>query len=268
MLWGYIAIISYLLTTAWLGMTIARTDGGHKLSWNTGIPALLTAALVFHGFALYQLAMTSEGISLGFYSALSLISWIVVLLVFVVSILKPADNLALVFLPAAAIALLLQLLMPHTYILPDDLGLGLRMHILLSVTAYSMLTIAAVQALLLAFQERQLRNKHPARSIRLLPPMQSMENLLVQLLAIGFFLLSLSLSTGLVFVNDIFAQHLSHKVVFSILAWLIFALVLWGRWIWGWRGRKLIRWTLGGFGLLLLAYFGSKFVLELVLQKV
>ena len=70
------------------------------------------------------------------------------------------------------------------------------------------------------------------------------------------------------FVEDILHQHLSHKIVFSILAWLMFALVLFGRWAWGWRGKVLIRWTLGGFALLILAYFGSKLVLELILQRV
>ncbi len=268
MLWGYIAIIVYLITSIWIGISIFNLNESPFLTRKIPTLGLGACALLLHAFALYQNIMTSDGISLGFYSALSLISWVVALLVVLVSTVKPTENLTLIFLPAAALALLLDLLMPNTYILPTHLSIGLRLHILLSVIAYSLLTIAAVQSVILAFQEKQLHNKHPTRSMRLLPPMQTMEDLLVQLLAIGFFLLSLSLSSGLMFLHDIADQHLSHKVVFSILAWMIFALVLWGRWAWGWRGKKLIRWTQGGFILLILAYFGSKLVLELILQKV
>ena len=83
----------------------------------------------------------------------------------------------------------------------------------------------------------------------------------------GFALLSAGLLTGIFFLEDIFAQHLVHKTVLSIVAWLVFGILLWGRWRFGWRGRTAIRWTLSGFVVLLLAYFGSKFVLELILQR-
>jgi ABC-type uncharacterized transport system permease subunit len=265
LLWGYIAIISYLIASIWIGVSIFKLNESPFLTRKLPTLGLGACALVLHALALYQNTLTDDGINLGFYNALSLISWVVALLVILVSTVKPTDNLALIFLPAAAMALLLELLMPNTYFLPESLSTGLRLHILLSITAYSLLTIAAVQAIIFAIQERQLRNKHPTKSMRLLPPMQSMEDLLIQMLAIGFFLLSLSLSSGLMFVSDIFNQHLSHKVVFSFMAWLIFGLVLWGRWAWGWRGRKLIRWTLGGFSLLILAYLGSKLVYEFIL---
>ncbi|MFT5133045.1 MAG: ABC-type uncharacterized transport system permease subunit [Gammaproteobacteria bacterium] len=268
MLWAYIAIISYLITTIWIGVSIFKPNESPFLNRKLAPLGLGACALLLHALVLYQSAVTPEGINLGFYNALSLISWVIALMVVLVSTIKPTDNLAFIFLPAAALALLLDLLMPNTYVLAEHLSAGLRLHILLSVTAYSLLTIAAVQAIILAIQEKQLHNKTPKGSMRFLPPMQTMEELLVQLLSIGFFLLSLSLSSGLMFVHDIFDQHLSHKVVLSILAWLIFGLVLWGRWAWGWRGKKLVRWTLGGFSILLLAYFGSKLVLELILNKV
>lgn len=268
MLWGYLAILFYLITTLWVGISIFKLNENPFISQKIPSFTLVFIALLLHALVLYQNSFADSGINLGFYNALSLISWIVATLVLLVSTLKPTDNLIFIFLPAAALALVLELLMPDSYILPDTLSIGLRVHILLSISAYSLLTIAAVQALVLAFQEKQLHNKHPVRSIRFLPPLQIMEDLLVQVLAIGFFLLSLSVSSGLMFVHDILSQHLSHKVVFSILAWFIFGIVLWGRWARGWRGKTLIRWTLGGFSLLVLAYFGTKFVLELVLQKV
>jgi ABC-type uncharacterized transport system permease subunit len=124
-----------------------------------------------------------------------------------------------------------------------------------------------LQALLLAIQEAHLRNRQPGGIIRSLPPLQTMESLMFQMIGVGFALLTLALVTGILFLQDIFAQHLVHKTVLSIMAWCVFALLLWGRWRFGWRGRVAIRWTVGGFIFLMLAYFGSKLVLELILNR-
>ncbi|MFQ5661224.1 MAG: inner membrane protein YpjD [Gammaproteobacteria bacterium] len=262
-----IAIFLYLLAAGWLGYRVFKLHLNSR-GLKTQLVAVGSAALLLHALVLYQSIMTATGFNLGFYNALSLMSWVVALFVVFVALIKPVENLAVVFLPAAALALTLELFFPSEHILPDSYTLGLRLHILLSITAYSLLAIAALQSITLAIQEHQLRHKHPVRAMRILPPMQTMEELLIQILAIGFFLLSLSLVTGLMFVHDFFAQHLIHKTVLSILAWLIFGMMLWGKWAKGWRGRKLIYWTLGGFLTLMLAYFGSKMVLELILHRV
>ena len=260
-------ILLYLLTASWLGIRIFRlrlTTG----ALNHSIAALAALALSGHALILYREILVQAGFNLGFYHALSLMSWVVALLVILAVLFRPTSNLVVIFFPIAALTLLLEMALPSTSIISGGATAGLKMHILLSVTAYGLLAIGAAQSLVLAFQETQLRKKRPVKVMNVLPPMQTLEELLVQTLAIGFFLLSLSLATGLMFMYDMLGQHLSHKVVLSILAWLIFAVVLWGRWSRGWRGRKLIHWTLGGFGSLLLAYFGSKFVLELILQQV
>src|SRR3546814_14044176 len=83
-----------------------------------------------------------------------------------------------------------------------------------------------------------------------------MDRLLVQLIGIGFVLLSLTLISGLWFIHDWLAQHLAHKTILSITAWLIFGTLLWGRVRHGWRGRVAIRWALAGYAMLILAYFG------------
>lgn len=262
-----ITISLYLLTTLWLGYRLFGlkiADGMHKLHLLPGCGI----ALILHAIVIYQNIMTPDGINLGFYNAFSLMSWAVVLLVCLTVIFKPVENLALFFLPAAALSLGLSQMFPMTRIISDSYALGLQMHILLSITAFSLFVMAALQAIILSIQEKQLRNKHPVRIMQILPPLQIMEELLVQLVAIGSFLLSLSLATGLMFVHDLFAQHLMHKTVLSIFGWLIFAILLWGRWTRGWRGKMLVRWTLGGFISLLLAYFGTKFVLELILKRV
>jgi ABC-type uncharacterized transport system permease subunit len=136
-----------------------------------------------------------------------------------------------------------------------------------SILAYSLLSIAAVHAVLLAIQDKHLRNKRPGGFIRALPPLQTMESLLFQMIALGLFLLSLSLISGAIYIDDMFSQHIVHKTILSIIAWVVFATLLWGRWRFGWRGAVAIRWTLSGFFVLLLAYIGTKGVLEFVFHR-
>jgi ABC-type uncharacterized transport system permease subunit len=261
------AIILYLIATVWLGYRFFTTLNS-TISRDPRLILLCIPALLLHAVILYQSIYTDMGMNMGFYNALSLVSWVVTFFVILTTIVKPTINLAIIILPVTALVLLLELIMPGVRIVSDNTSIGLEAHIILSISAYSFLTIAALQAIILSFQEKQLRTKHPVKIIRFFPPMQSMEELLVQLLWAGFFLLSLGLATGMMFVHDLFDQHLSHKTVLTILAWLFFALVLFGRWSWGWRGKYLIRYTLWGFALLMLGYFGSKLVYELILQRV
>ena len=262
-----VAILLYLVTAGLISYRIFRLNIAAE-GMKVQITILGGIALVAHALVLYHSIISTAGLNLGFYNALSLVSWLIAVFVLSLAVIKPIENLAIVFLPAAAIALCLALAFHIDFVVSDPSVIGLRIHILLSIAAYSFLAIAATQSILLAIQEYQLRNKRPVSAMRILPPMQTMEELLVQMLAIGFFLLSMSLASGLMFVHDFFAQHLVHKTVLSILAWLIFGLVLVGRWAWGWRGMKLIRWNLGGFFFLMLAYFGTKMVLELILHRV
>ncbi len=260
-------ILLYLLTAGWLGNRIFRLRLTTE-AFNHSIAALAGLALSGHGLVLYQEILVETGFNLGFFHALSLVCWVIAVLAVLIGLYRAMSNLVVIFFPVAALALALQSVVPSASIIPGGAAAGLKMHIILSVAAYSLLTIGALQSLLLAFEETRLRNRQPVQIMNILPPMQVLEELLVQTLTIGFFLLSLSLVTGLVFMHDMLGQQLSHKVVLSIIAWIIFAVVLWGRWARGWRGRKLIHWTLGGFASLLLAYFGSKLVLELILRQV
>ncbi|MBI4005104.1 MAG: cytochrome c biogenesis protein CcsA, partial [Gammaproteobacteria bacterium] len=232
-----VAIIFYLLATVRLGSSLFYTDDGTKRPHKSQFLVLGFIALLLHSLVLYQNINIIGGLNLGFYNALSLMSWGVSLMVLLAALTKPLENLAIVIFPLTALALLLEIIFQSSRILPDTAPMGLRLHVLLSICAYSLLTIAALQAALLALQDRQISTKRPA-NIMQLPPMQIMEDLLIQIIAIGFFMLSLSLATGLMFLHDIFAQHLAHKAVFSILAWIIFGILLWGRWTQGWRGKK------------------------------
>ncbi len=225
------------------------------------------AAIVLHGWLVYDGLVVSEGLSLSFFNMLSLTLWMVAALVVLSAFGQPVENLGIAVQPLAGLGLLAQVVAPEGGALVEPVSTGLEVHILLSVLSYSLLAIAALQALLLAVQDRHLRNRHPGGFIRALPPLETMETLLFRLIATGFLLLTLSLLSGMVYVEDLFAQHLVHKTVLSIAAWAVFAVLLWGRWRSGWRGRTAIRWTLGGFAVLAIAYFGSKLVLELVLGR-
>jgi len=225
-------------------------------------------AICLHGVILFQDVVTSFGLNLSIFSAASLIAWMMALLLLVATLYKPLENLVVVLLPLAAIALGLERIFPGHRILALDAPLGLRFHVVLSIVAYSLLTIAALQAIMLAIADKRLHDKRPSIIIDLLPPLQTMEELMFQLIGLGFFILTLGLVSGFMFVEDLLAQHLAHKTILSVGAWLVFAILLWGRRTHGWRGRVAVRYTLSGFIVLMLAFFGSKFVLELILNRV
>ena len=149
----------------------------------------------------------------------------------------------------------------------SDYGWQIQLHAAFSVFAFAVLSIAAAQALMLALQEHALKAHRFGGPSIVLPAPRTMESMLFQLIGVGFGLLTLALLTGVLFVENLMAQHLVHKTVLSGLSWLVFGTLLWGRWRYGWRGRTAIRMTLSGMAVLLLAYFGSKLVLEILLSR-
>ena len=231
------------------------------------ILAISSVATLLHISVLYQSIVTSQGLLLDLFNMFSLVSALMMAMLLLTMLRRPVENLTIVLLPVAIIALGLRLFTEAKSSALIQHSSELQLHILLSVVAFSLLSIAAIQAILLAIQERHLRNHRPSGFIRALPPMESMETLLFQVIYIGFVMLTLALFNGLLTLQDMFAQHLVHKTILSLSAWLVFAILVWGRWHYGWRGRTAIRWTLSGLITLLMAYFGSKIVLELILQR-
>lgn len=209
-----------------------------------------------------------DGFNFSFFNAAGLVALFIVLILLIGSTDKPVEKLGIAIFPLAAILLALELIFPEKTHRLLATNWQMSLHILSSILAFSLLNIAALQALLLALQDQQLRSHHPKRLILALPPLQAMETLLFQMIGTGLFFLTVSLFSGFIFIEDLFAQHLVHKTVLSMVAWIIFSGLLVGRVRYGWRGHTAIKWTLIGFVLLLLAYFGSKLVLELILKKV
>jgi len=225
---------------------------------------LATIALLLHAYAVYAQTGLPHALSMPFFTALAVTALGIVLLQLALCLTQPADYLGLAIYPLAAIALLASQVSEGQ---PSTLDHAIQIHVLLSVLAYALLALAAVQAVLVAVQRHFLSRHKPGGFMHALPPFETTESLLFALLAAGFGLLTLSLASGFFYLEDMFAQHLVHKTVLSCLAWGIFGILLFGRWRFGWRGRRALQWTITGFIVLILAYFGSKLVLELILHR-
>jgi ABC-type uncharacterized transport system permease subunit len=228
-----------------------------------------SVALALHGVLLYRALLLPEGLNLGLTNALSAILWLTVLIYWGTHLRHDLHRLQAFVLPPAALCVLLQGALPEHHVLTYADSPLFRLHLVIAFTAYSLFTFAALHALLMLAAERTLHRKPSLIRLPDFPPLIGMEALLFRIITIGFVLLTLTLVSGVVFSEQLFQQafRFTHKTVFSFAAWLIFGGLLAGRWKYGWRGRTAVRWTLSGFGLLLLAYVGSKFVLEFILKR-
>ncbi|USD20352.1 cytochrome c biogenesis protein CcsA [Microbulbifer variabilis] len=257
------AIALYIATTIVAARALARAQQPDRKL----LLGLLAGALATHAISLAQTLFSSAGYRFDLLAMLSLITWVVNLLLLILAVNRPLTLLILIFAPLGALT---ELTASHTWggVTPhQQLSSGIAIHALLSISAYSLLTLATLQAIYLYYLNQQLHNHRPVGAMRLLPPLQSMESLLFGLIAFGQLLLTASLITGFIFVGNLFEQGPLHKTVLSLLAWVLYSILLWGHWQWGWRGNTAVRWTLCAFAALMLAYFGSKLVIEVILQR-
>lgn len=259
-----IAMGFYALSVSGLYLSIQ----GHSRAWRLASIALCIAGVLAHGIAQSGHWLRLDALDASLLNVLSLCALTTVLLL-CGSVLSrnPLYDASLVALPMTMAVLALEWMLPARSLIPGNPSSGTTLHILSSVMAFGVFSIAGVYALFVAVIDHFLRHHHLNPFVRALPPLETLERLLFQLITIGFVLLTASLVSGLVFVDDLFSQHLAHKTVLSLMAWMIFGLLLWGRWRYGWRGRNAVRLTLAGIVLLVLAYFGSKFVLESILGR-
>lgn len=237
------------------------------LSWNFK-PAqrwVALAAILLHTVALSDQLVHSGALRIGVNEALSLFSWQSAVLLWVFCWRAPVEVQGIGVYPVAGAAAVWAAWAPSPVSNVSLLDWQVSAHVLLSLLSAGLLTLAAAHAVALAVQDRLLHRHAISPASGRFPPLQTMEQILFQLIGVGFVLLSLTLLSGLWFVHDWLAQHLANKTILSITAWLIFGILLWGRWRHGWRGRTAIRWALTGYAVLILAYFGSKLLLEQVL---
>ena len=175
------------------------------------------------------------------------------------------QGLAVILLALTAICCLGLLSTDSSFSLNKN-GWALYLHLILSLCSYACLSVAALLTVIEPWQSSQLRRK-PEKASSFLPSLEALDKETFQLIFLGFCLLTIALLSGFFFLENINTQHLPHKVILSLLSWFVFGVLLLGRWKLGWRGKTAMRFALLGFFLLLLAYFGSKWVLEVILNR-
>ena len=245
--------------------SVAIRDGRRAI-----MRVMLSVALATHGAALALSLFGGEGLNIGFSHAVSLIVWLVMLAYTLIGF----DNqllriVALYLAPLAAIVAMLPMLLPAHRIVHYAVW-AFKLHFVVAILAYSLYTVATLHALLMLFLEKHLHEGSLPPMLQGLPSLMRLEKLLFQLLGVAFLLLTATLVSGIFFSEDLFGKpfQVTYKTVFAALSWVIFGGLLFGQLKFGWRGKLAVRWTLIGFVLLLLSYVGSKFVSEIILQRV
>jgi ABC-type uncharacterized transport system permease subunit len=225
--------------------------------------------LALHGWLLYDTLFILGAFNLGLVYALSLILWLTVLVYWLARFFYPLSSLQTLVLPLAAVSAALPTIFPGTHILSQRASGLFDTHVLGAMLAYSLFTIAALHAALISLVEERLHHAKLPKVLRNLPPLLTMETLLFRVIGVGFVLLTITVASGMLFSEHIFghAWQFNHKVLFGMISWVVFAVLLLGHHFYGWRGHTAVRWTLSGFGFLVLAYLGSRFVLEVVLHR-
>jgi ABC-type uncharacterized transport system permease subunit len=261
----YAGLAVHLWRARWRGPALGRPVGGLKLIER----GLLLIALLAHAVSLRMAVFDGDTMRFGFAVAISVILWLAIALYWIESFYARMDGLQVLALPVAAIGALMPVFFREAHVLEHAGSPGFRLHFLMAMLAYSLFTLAALHASLMAVVERGLHRGRISPLLTGLPPLLTMEALLFRLIHVAFLLLTLTLISGIFFSEALFGKALSfnHKTLFAIISWLIFAALLTGRHLRGWRGRIALRWTLAGFAALLLAYIGSRFVLEVILGR-
>ncbi|UQB42942.1 cytochrome c biogenesis protein CcsA [Thiomicrospira microaerophila] len=250
------ASLLYLMSTYYLSQAIRNTE---KNTVNQRVPVLASAAfgLVLHTIALTLTLFNPEGMVFSFGNGLSLIGWIGVFVLLIISLNKPTESLGIFIFPLAASVTLLPMFVGQLHSIEYTLGF----HVVISIFAYSVLGLATAQAILFSIQEKRFQKRKLTNLIRSLPPLQVMEKTLIQLVILGFIILSVAILSGAYFIENFFDQKLAHKTFFSILAWITYGLFLAGHFQLGWRGQKAARYTIWAYSFLAISYLGTQGVL-------
>lgn len=231
--------------------------------------AAIGGTLLIHGLGLYNGLFGLDIMHFSFSLALSLMLWLAVFIYWLESFRARMDGLQPMVLPLAAVCTALPVIFQNAHALTHAGAWGFKLHFIAAMLAYSLFTLSALHAVFMSYTERKLHQRALTKSLASLPPLLTMEALLFRMIAIGFVLLTAALASGSLFSEELFGKALTldHKTLFAFASWGIFAALLTGRHIRGWRGRTALRWTMAGFMVLLLAYIGSRFVLEVVLGR-
>ncbi|MCG8391896.1 MAG: cytochrome c biogenesis protein CcsA [Pseudomonadales bacterium] len=259
---GFAAFVLYTVAC----LVLYRQFRGQGKPSRTAILVPGGLAVAAHAVCLWQVMITPQGLQLGLFPVASAVAFTGATLVLLSCLYRPFEWISALVYPFAALTIP-AMLWVNTGYTAHPLAHGLGVHVLLSIVAYAVLALAACQAVLLWVQDRQLKSGHIRGVMRLFPPIQVMESMLFEAIWLGQILLTAAILSGFFYVDSLFAQHLVHKSVLTLVSWVVFAILLGGRYVRGWRGRTAIRFTLSGFAVLLVAFFGSQLVLEFILER-
>ncbi|MFM9888236.1 MAG: inner membrane protein YpjD [Burkholderiales bacterium] len=261
--------LSYFFLAAFFWRANWRTVAATNNRYLTLGRFAILIPLATHGWLLYAGIFAEPQLRFGFGQALSVMLWLGVAIYWIENLFIRLDGLQFFVLTLAGVCVVLPGIFAGFAAQAHADSSVFRVHLVLAMGAYSLFTIAALQALLMAVLERRLHGGALSASFATLPPLLTLERMLFRIIAVGFILLTATLATGFTFAEQVFgrAMRFDHKTIFAIASWIIFAALLVGRWHYGWRGRTAIRWILAGFVTLLLAYVGSRFVLEVILRR-
>lgn len=259
---GLAAFTLYILAS----LTVFSQFRGQSTPSRRSILTLGGLAVVAHMISLWGIMITPAGLYLGLFPVASAAAATCVIAVLLSCLWRPFEWINAIVYPFAALTIPGMLWVSNGDT-AEPLAHGLGTHVLFSILAYAVLGIAAAQAILIRIQDHQLKEGHIRGIMRLFPPVQVMETMLFEAIWVGEILLTIAIASGFFYVDNLFAQHLVHKTVLTLIAWIVFAILLTGRHLRGWRGRTAIRFTLSGFAVLLVGFFGSQLVLEFILQR-
>jgi len=270
-----LAALAYALLAGLMWRPLAGGNGTVKLNLVGRITLL--GALLLHGAALYHSVLTATGLYLGWALAFSAAIWLGMIIFWLESLVVTLDGLLLILLPASTLATGLSALYPIGHLVPHANNELLRVHLIIALMAYGLVTVAALQAILMAALHRYLHRPiqqadNPTlvnNALDSMPPLLIQERLLFRLIWISFITLTLTLITGSLVSLQLVGRMLpfDHKTVFTLLSWFTFGGLLVGRHVRGWRGPLALRWTLTGFAFVMLAYTGSRFVIDVILHR-
>jgi ABC-type uncharacterized transport system permease subunit len=270
---GFLPVLSVLLIAAYGVFSWHFISQWKRKPWLPRNPrtehTLLGILLLLQAVAVFPPMLQGPMVSLGVGHALAAVVWLMLTIYWTCSFFYRVEGLQLFMLPLAMLTLGFALVFPGNHVVHDLENPAFALHILVSMLAYSLFAIGAMLAVLMLLLERALHARRSVPLLQQLPPLLSLEKMMFQVLTVGFALLTATLLSGVVFSEEVFGRPatFTHKTVFGVLSWILFGALLAGRRRYGWRGRVAIRWTLAGFVALLLAYIGSKVVLELILHR-
>jgi len=261
LLFGLAALIYLAMAFfCWPGQTVCRSGALTRL-----LPLL---PLALHLYLLQDQIFGEGGIRLGFAASLSAMLALTVLLYSIAAWRYALGGLQSLVLLLAGLSVMVQARMPHP-VVPDVETPLSGLHLLMAFGAYGTFMIAALHAVLIALAEKHLHKPVPPPLVATLPPLLTLEKMLFRMIELGMVVLTLTLLTGFLFSDVLYGKAVTftHMTVFGLASWLIFAILLVGRRVKGWRGRTAIIWTLVGFAALLLSYLGVRFVVEVMLGR-